>query len=71
MVDRAMAKDFSWNQSARQYEEIYRKLTFWSGGREGQPSDHGSKWSECAGMIRKNPRIYRKYSCILIPYKVL
>ena len=23
MVDRAMAKDFSWNSSARQYEEMY------------------------------------------------
>lgn len=26
MVDRAMAKDFSWNNSARQYENLYRSL---------------------------------------------
>ena len=28
IVDRAMAADFSWNVSAKKYEEIYRKLTF-------------------------------------------
>ena len=26
MVDRAMAADFSWNHSARQYEEMYNWL---------------------------------------------
>ena len=26
MVDRAMAADFSWNNSARQYEEMYNWL---------------------------------------------
>ncbi len=26
MVDRGMAKDFSWNRSARKYEEVYRRL---------------------------------------------
>ena len=26
MVDRAMAKDFSWHNSARQYEEMYNWL---------------------------------------------
>jgi starch synthase len=26
MVDRAMAQDFSWNNSARQYEEMYNWL---------------------------------------------
>ena len=26
MVDRAMAKDFSWGNSARQYEEMYNWL---------------------------------------------
>ena len=26
MMDRAMAKDFSWNNSARQYEEMYNWL---------------------------------------------
>lgn len=27
MIDRAMAKDFSWNNSARQYEAMYNELT--------------------------------------------
>ena len=26
LIDRAMAQDFSWNNSARQYEELYRRL---------------------------------------------
>ena len=26
IVDRAMAKDFSWNTSARRYEDLYRML---------------------------------------------
>lgn len=26
MIDRAMAKDFSWSNSARQYEEMYNWL---------------------------------------------
>ena len=26
LIDRAMAQDFSWNNSARQYEDLYRRL---------------------------------------------
>ena len=26
LIDRAMAQDFSWNSSAKQYEDLYRRL---------------------------------------------